>query len=152
MKHKCNPYTAPRYNGNDGKRNVDCQQLSTRKNPKKIVKRKNSLKLVFRFVRLRFESEYFSGTIVKSCSRRLILCRHKAKGQSQNGCDKKKHVKFSEKRTFLTHTHVCVSGGKKCSFFGKFGVLCFLVTPVLRFALLPYYRRLTIQQQGYLTR
>ena len=27
---------------------------------------------------------------------------------------------------------------KKCSFFGKFGVLCFLVTPNLRFALLPY--------------
>ena len=24
---------------------------------------------------------------------------------------------------------------KKCSFFGKFGVLCFLVTPVSRFAL-----------------
>ena len=32
-------------------------------------------------------------------------------------------------------------GGKKCSFFGKFGVLCFLETSVLRFALLPYYRR-----------
>ena len=31
-----------------------------------------------------------------------------------------------------------VSGGKKCSFFGKFGVLCFLETPILRFALLPY--------------
>ena len=40
-----------------------------------------------------------------------------------------------------THTYVCVSGGKKCSFFGKFGVLRFLDTPVLRFALLPYYRR-----------
>ena len=26
-------------------------------------------------------------------------------------------------------------------FFGKFGVLCFLVTSVLRFSLLPYYRR-----------
>ena len=39
------------------------------------------------------------------------------------------------------NTYVCVSGGKKCSFFGKFGVLCFLETPVLRFALLPYYRR-----------
>ena len=26
---------------------------------------------------------------------------------------------------------LCVSGGKKCSFFGKFGVLCFLETPVL---------------------
>ena len=34
-----------------------------------------------------------------------------------------------------------VSGGKKRSFFGKFGVLCILVTSVLRFALLPYYRR-----------
>ena len=42
------------------------------------------------------------------------------KGESQNGCFKKtKHAKFSE----------------KCSFFGKFGVLCFLETPVLRFAL-----------------
>ena len=36
---------------------------------------------------------------------------------------------------------VCVSWGKKCLFFGKFDVLCFLETPVLRFALLPYYRQ-----------
>ena len=35
-------------------------------------------------------------------------------------------------------------GGKKCSFFGKFGQLCFLVTSVLRFALLPYYRRIIV--------
>ena len=28
-----------------------------------------------------------------------------------------------------------------CSFFGKFRVLCFLETPVLRFTFLPYYRR-----------
>ena len=35
-----------------------------------------------------------------------------------------------------------VSGGKKCSFFGKSSVLCFLETPVLRFALLFYYRRI----------
>ena len=27
--------------------------------------------------------------------------------------------------------HTCVSEGKKCSYFGKFGVLCFLVTTVL---------------------
>ena len=33
------------------------------------------------------------------------------------------------------------TGGKKCSLFGKFDVFCFLETPVLRFALLPYYRR-----------
>ena len=38
-------------------------------------------------------------------------------------------------------TYVCVSGGKKCSFFENFGVLCFLETPVLRFAYLPYCRR-----------
>ena len=49
---------------------------------------------------------------------------------------------FSENQHFLppdTHTYVCVSGGNKCSFFGKFGVLCFLETPVLKFpfALLP---------------
>ena len=38
-------------------------------------------------------------------------------------------------------TYACVSGDEKCSFFKKFGVLCFLETLVLRFALLPYYRR-----------
>ena len=37
--------------------------------------------------------------------------------------------------------YVSLSGGKKCQFFGKFGLLCFLVTSVLRFALLPYYRQ-----------
>ena len=31
---------------------------------------------------------------------------------------------------------------KKCLLFGNVGVLCFLETPVLRFALLPYYRRI----------
>ena len=36
------------------------------------------------------------------------------------------------------------SKGKKWSFFGKFGVLCFLLTPVLTFALLPYYRRISV--------
>ena len=33
------------------------------------------------------------------------------------------------------HTYLCVSGSKKRSFFGKFSVLCILVTSVLRFAL-----------------
>ena len=51
---------------------------------------------------------------------------------------------FPKNKHFLppdTHTYLCVSGGKKCSFFGKFDVLCLLKTPVLRFALLLYYRR-----------
>ena len=34
---------------------------------------------------------------------------------------------------------------KKCSFFGKFGVLYFLETPVLRFALLPYYPHVDVR-------
>ena len=37
-----------------------------------------------------------------------------------------------------TYTYMCVLGGKKYLFFVKFGVLCFLVTFVLRFALLLY--------------
>ena len=61
--------------------------------------------------------------------------------ESQNGGYKKtKQVKFSEKRTFVTLWYatarkkcsLCVSGSKKCSFFGKFGVLRLLVTAVLR--------------------
>ena len=47
-------------------------------------------------------------------------------------------IKCFEKQTFLTRWYAHV---RKCSFFGKFGVLCFLQTPVLRFVLLPYYRR-----------
>ena len=35
-------------------------------------------------------------------------------------------------------SYVCVSGGKKCFFLENFGMLCFLETPVLRFALLPH--------------
>ena len=53
----------------------------------------------------------------------LSVIRQKCK--SQNGCFKKRK-----------HTYKCVSEGKKFP-----GVLCFLETPVLRFALLPHYRR-----------
>ena len=70
---------------------------------------------------------------------------NKQKDESQNGCFKKaKHAKISEKQKhFLppdTDTYVCVSGGKKLLFFGNFGALCFLETPVFEirpFALLP---------------
>ena len=47
---------------------------------------------------------------------------------------------FPKNEDFLhpdAHTYVCVSGGKKCLFFGKFDVLCCLERTVLRFALLP---------------
>ena len=36
---------------------------------------------------------------------------------------------------------MCISGSKKCSFFGKFGMLCFLETTILRLPFLPNYQR-----------
>ena len=60
---------------------------------------------------------------------------NKAKGRISKWVlqeDKARQI-FRKKKHFLTpdtHTYVCVSGGKKGLFFGKFGVLCLLVTPV----------------------
>ena len=65
------------------------------------------------------------------------------KGESQNGVSRKQSTsKFPNNEHFLlpdTHTYVCVPGGKKCSFFGFFDVLCFLETCFQGrpFALLP---------------
>ena len=51
------------------------------------------------------------------------------KGEFQNGCFRKtKHHQIFRKINI-------------CSFYGKFGVLRFLETPALRFAILPYYRQ-----------
>ena len=91
--------------------------------------------------------KYGSARFCRSTISQEQFVSHNAKGRVSNGCYKKKnHAKFSEKRTFLitpdTHRHVHVTAGKQCSFFGKFGVLCFLVTPVLSLAILPYYRRI----------
>ena len=69
--------------------------------------------------------------------------RIRKKSGSQNGRNKK--IKIFRKTNIsnsLIHTLTCAyQGEKKCSFHRKFGPLCFLGTPVLRFALLPYYRR-----------
>ena len=44
----------------------------------------------------------------------------------------------------LIRTPTCAyQGARNVRFFGKFGVLWFLETPVLRFALLPYYQRIS---------
>ena len=69
------------------------------------------------------------------------------KSESQNGCYKKNTQSFPKNEYFLPpDTHMClyVPGGRKCLFFGKFDVLCFLVTPLLRFALLLYCRRVLV--------
>ena len=89
---------------------------------------------------------FFSETLVHNNSSSLI----RQKGESQNGRFKKtRHVKFLEKRTFLTPWYdVCVSEGEKCLLLGKFGVLCFLNTSFLWFTLLPYYRDLKIKENS----
>ena len=71
----------------------------------------------------------------------------KAEGRISKRMSKKtKHAKFAEKKKIshsLIRTRTCAQQGVNIHFFGKFGVLFFLVTRVLRFALLPYYRRNT---------
>ena len=64
------------------------------------------------------------------------------KGESQNGYFKKTKVPQIFRKTNILFF---ISSGKKCLFFRKFGVPCFLETPVLRFALLPHYRRLVVK-------
>ena len=54
---------------------------------------------------------------------------------------------FPKNKHFLPP--LCISGDKKCSFFGKFGMLCFLETPVCRFAYLPYQRHIPLWMQGW---
>ena len=95
-------------------------------------------------------THYFKDTIFILTGKLVgIYCLsndfRRQKGESQNSCfQKMKQAKFSENQTFLNSWYaydVRVSGSKKCYFFGKFGQLCFLKTPVLIFDDWPYYRR-----------
>ena len=70
------------------------------------------------------------------------------KGKPQNGCFKKtKQAKQIFRKTNISNPLICTrtceyQGVRNVRFFEKFGVLCFLETPVLRFALLRYCQRL----------
>ena len=58
----------------------------------------------------------------------IILVARSIPSRKQVVQEKQNTPNFPKKEHFLppdTHTYVCVSGGKKPSFFGKFGVLCF---------------------------
>ena len=118
--------------------NIMKRLRSHKKNKKKFCCSYFSLRLVL-LISLRFSLSW-RGKINSSVIRQ--------KGESQNGCFKKaKHAKFQKHKHFLlpdTHTRVCVSRGKECLFFGNVGVLCFLETPVLSFALLPYSLRILL--------
>ena len=58
------------------------------------------------------------------------------KKQSTPNFPKNEHLLPPDKRKY-----VCVSGVKKCSFFGQFGVLCVLEAPVVILTLLPHYQQ-----------
>ena len=65
------------------------------------------------------------------------------KGKSQNGGNEKtKHAKIA-KKTNISYL-ACISGDKKCWFFGKFGALLYRVTSILRFAILSYHRQIKL--------
>ena len=70
---------------------------------------------------------------------------NKAKGRTSKRVlpEKKARQIFRRTNIFYPRTYA-YQRVKNVRFFGKFGVLCFLETPILRFALLPYYRRVSI--------
>ena len=68
---------------------------------------------------------------------------NKAKGQIKTGVANLKTGVARKQCQFFQKTKMSVV--KNVRFFEKFGVLCFLVTPVLRFVLLPYYQRVTTE-------
>ena len=74
---------------------------------------------------------YFVGNMAKGRISKRVFQENKA-----HQIFRETNISYS-----LIRTCTCTCRGKKCSFFGKFGMLCFLETPVLRFALLQYYRR-----------
>ena len=64
---------------------------------------------------------------------------------------KQSTLNFSKNGHFLPpiRTHTCAyRGGKEIPYFGKLNVLCFLITSVLRFAILPYYSRFLCNQMS----
>ena len=77
---------------------------------------------------------------IKSWLSWIQFAGSKAKRQIWNRVFQKNKACQIFRKTNISYP-LYISGDKTCLFFGKFDVLCFLETPVLRFALLPYYRR-----------
>ena len=72
------------------------------------------------------------------------IVSNKAKGRISKRVFQENKARQIFRKTNISypwHAYIRVSGRKICSFFGKFGELCFLEISVLRFALLPYYWR-----------
>ena len=71
------------------------------------------------------------------------VVRQKCKSDTKRVIQEKKAREIFQRTFFypLIRIRACAYRVKKCLYFGKFGVLGFLVIPVLRFILLPCYGR-----------
>ena len=73
-----------------------------------------------------------------------FMVGNEVKGKIPKRClqeNKARHIFRKTNIPCTWNAHVSAHiGVKKCYFFEKFGLLCFLVTTVLRFVHLPYYR------------
>ena len=93
-----------------------------------VYSRKNNIKMFW----------YYSHNILIR-----LFVGNRAKGRTSKRVFQENKTRQIFRKTNISYPLIrCVSEGKKCSLFGKFGVLSFLETPVLRFALLPYYCRI----------
>ena len=79
----------------------------------------------------RISLKHFAGNTAKGRISKRLLQENKARQFFQ-----KTNISYP-----LIRTRTCARKGKKWQFFGKLGVLCFLETPVMRFAFLPHYQR-----------
>ena len=90
-----------------------------------------------------FTTLYLSKNICRVFEVKWLVTNYefvdKQKSESQNGCLKKKARQIFRKTNI---SYPLIRTCQKFSFFGKFDVLSFLGTLVLRFALLPYYLRI----------
>ena len=97
---------------------------------------------------IRRKLRIWTHLLKKSLMKNFIFCAVRQAnfvGNKAKGRISKRVLQENKARQIFRKTNIFYplirTGGKKCSFFGKFGVFCFLETPVLRFALLPYYQR-----------
>ena len=77
-----------------------------------------------------------------SCFSQLDFVGNEAEGRISKRVFQENKARQIFRKTNISCPLIRTCTCKKYSFFRKFGVLCFLETPVLRFALLPYYGRL----------
>ena len=100
-----------------------------------------SISLKFSRTHLHFKGRVRRQLIVKKNYFRCYIVGNKVKGRISE-----RVFQENKRRQIFRKTNISNRGVRNVRFFGKFDVLCFLKTPVLRCAFLPYYRRYIMQK------